>query len=192
MIKWFPSSDIDECDIGGVCDNDKEYCVNTYGTFVCLCKKGFTWSEDRRCMRKYTGSNTVSIFNFSFNIKYGIISDKNHINQQKQTNIEWIQSGVICLITEADQTESITEMQKALKLTTIGYKLWTQNLTLTRNVSKQPFNLNKYPTQPLLYLQCPDHHCPMKHIPYPFLSFSQPPRTLSPTHKHYSYLMSQK
>ena len=51
FIILFPTStDINECDIGnGGCDHN---CINTLGSYQCLCRKGFT-SNGRHCTGDY-------------------------------------------------------------------------------------------------------------------------------------------
>ena len=51
-------ADLDECRvILDVCTDNKTACVNTLGSFECLCKKGFM-EVNRKCVCKYSGDST--------------------------------------------------------------------------------------------------------------------------------------
>lgn len=52
-------SDIDECDPANRqdnCDDEKQECVNTEGSFKCKCKKGYVITT-KGCEGKYLGTN---------------------------------------------------------------------------------------------------------------------------------------
>ena len=55
-------ADLDECRfLSKPCPDNNTECVNSLGSFDCLCKKGFI-EINRKCVCKYSDQRTVSLF----------------------------------------------------------------------------------------------------------------------------------
>ena len=48
------SEDVDECLVSNACGDINKVCWNTYGSFECSCREGFTYGNDYMCEGRFT------------------------------------------------------------------------------------------------------------------------------------------